>query len=394
MHIVHFFSHMILSYGGPVRAVLDLSAACAAAGHRVTILTLHDDDTPRPWRASEADDQHQRNLPRVIKFPGRAGPADWLTRPMRDLARSVLQDADCLHVHGMWMTGNHQLARLAERLGRPYLLSVRGMLDDWSMAQKSAKKRLFMALFARRTLERAGVVHCTAEGELTQARKWAPAARWTVIPNLLNLDEFRNLPGPDAARTRFPALAASHGPRLLFLSRVHPKKGCEVLIRALALLAPGHPGAVALFAGNADADYLAALRRLAAELNIADRVHFLGLVTGREKLSLYQASDLFVLPTSQENFGFVYFESLACGTPVLTTDLVDTWPELKASGGAVITPQDHRQVADAVARLWADPANLRAMGARGREWTLRELDTHAVLARFLDMYHALPRPRP
>lgn len=141
-----------------------------------------------------------------------------------------------------------------------------------------------------------------------------------------------------------------------------------------------------MIAGTGDASYERRLRALVDELGLADRVAFLGMVTGLAKVSLYQASDLVVLPTSQENFGFVVFEALASGKPLITTPGVDTWPEVEASGGGLIVAQDPAKIADAIASLLADPGRRAAMGDSGRAWALRELDPARVVQRFVDMY--------
>jgi glycosyltransferase involved in cell wall biosynthesis len=200
------------------------------------------------------------------------------------------------------------------------------------------------------------MVHLTAQGELDQARKWFPRGRGLVIPNLLDLDSFRSLPGPELAKKRYPVFGGG-GPVMLFLSRVHYKKGIEPLLRALA-----------------------------RELGVEDSVVFAGHVVGDLKLSLYQAADLFVLPTSQENFGFVFVESLACGTPLVTTKGVDIWPELESSGGALIESAEPERLASTLAPILADRDRLRVMGARGREWVFRWLDPARVLDQFEAMY--------
>ena len=130
------------------------------------------------------------------------------------------------------------------------------------------------------------------------------------------------------------------------------------------------------------------MRDLAAK-RLGGSVEFLGFVSGREKVSLYQAADLFVLPTHQENWGFVLLESLACSTPVVTTRGVDIWPELEASGGAVIVEPTAGAVAGAVTELLGDRKRRRVMERRGRRWVLENLD----VARVVGQYEQLYQPR-
>ena len=213
------------------------------------------------------------------------------------------------------MPHNTQLAAAARRIGLPYVVSVHGMLDDWCMTQRGLRKRVYMTLFERKTLESAAAVHCTAQAELEQARKWFSRGRGVVIPLVVDLEPFRELPGPELAREHIPELGGGR-PVALYLSRLHPKKGLEKLLLGMGLHRPPHPDYidyVTVIAGSGDDAYRAMLAKNVGKLDLEDRVVFPGFVTGDEKVSLYQAADVFVLPTSQENFGFVLFEALAAG---------------------------------------------------------------------------------
>ena len=141
-----------------------------------------------------------------------------------------------------------------------------------------------------------------------------------------------------------------------------------------------------LIAGTGDEPYEAQLRELVKERSLAEHVAFVGFVTGKEKVSLYQAAQLFVLPTHQENWGFVLIESLACGTPLITTKGVDIWPELQSSGGAVIADASADAIADAVAQLLADDPRRQSMGVKGRDWVLQNLTVDRVLDRYEQLY--------
>lgn len=377
MRILHLLAFLRAEYGGPVRAVLDLCGALAAKGHDVTLCAWDTADAPPEWDGVEG-------RPKVERIHAPA-PTGIFTKAGRQAILHLIEAHDVLHLHGVWNPWNWQLGAIARSADRPYIVSVRGMLDDWCMAQKAIKKRLFLALAVRRWLESAAYVHLTARAEFDQARKHFPRGRGIIIPNLLDLAPFERLPGPEVARARFQALA-SNRPSLLFLSRLHVKKGLESLLRAAAVLRGRGADVNILIAGTGEPAYVDSVKRLAGALGLHDRAHFLGLVVGDEKLSLYQACDLFVLPTSQENFGFVFVESLACGTPVVTTRGVDIWPELEACGGAVICEGDAEGVAGALAGLLARRADLPAMGRRGRAWVFDALHPDKVIAQFEGMY--------
>ncbi len=383
MRVCHFLQAIRLERGGVVRAVLDLATLLAARGTQVTVVTHDAQDQPKEWSAPH-------RVPEVVEI-GPWGPLMRLTKPQLARFREVLADSDLLHIHACWNPANTQLAALARSMGKPYIQSVHGMLDDWSMAQSTLKKKLFLAAGGSKTLKNAALVHCTAEAELTQARKCFAPAEGVVVPLVFDLAPYRDLPGPTLAREAFADKLKNSPdlPTVLFLSRVHYKKGPDVFIRAAALLRDRGTPVRALIAGTAEEQtYGDKMLALVKELNLTGSVHFLGMVTGDTKTSLYQLADVFALPTSQENFGFVFPEAMACRTPVITTTGVDTHPELVASGGAITADRTPEAFADAIADLLADPARRERMGDAGRAWVLDQLDPDTVAERFEAAYAA------
>lgn len=373
LRILHYLPSLNERHGGPVRAVKDLTRALVEQGHSVTLATTDPGDGLSGMT--------------VIRIAPTYVGAGLLGSDARHAIRTLLDNSDVLHVHGPWELSNAQATWAARAAGKPYILSPRGMLDDWSMAQKALKKRLYHTLIARNVLERAAAVHCTAEGELLQSGKWFPKGNGVVIPNFLDLNPYRHAPGPEEAHTKFPAIVAPR-PRVLFLSRLHYKKGADVFIEAAALATRDGIDATWVVAGSGEADYDRQMRQLAVDRGISDRVVFTGHVGGSLKVSLYQACEVFALPTSQENFGFVFPESLACSTPVVTTKGVDIWPELEQSGGSLIVDRTPQAFAEAVGGLLLDDRRRRAMGEAGRRWVFERFDESRLIAEFDGLYKA------
>ncbi len=403
MRILHYLSEVTLEHGGVVRSVLDFSTALAGAGHQVTLACFDDTSVPTQWKAGPADQGPsalRAGVPRALTlaWPGLPKPIRrFRWREVQTIAKEIAA-CDVLHLHGPWESTNAQLAAIARRLNKPYILSIHGMMDDWCMAQGALKKRVYVAWRVRRMAERAAALLFTAEGEKRQAMKWFPSlpeGRARVLPLLFDPTDFQDLPGPELARGRFDALSTD-GPIVLFLSRLHPKKGAETLIDACAVLTREPPGGRRfrlVIAGSGPIEYEEALKRRAVDAGLSDRTFFLGMVTGREKVALYQAADVCVLPTSQENWGFVILEALAAGTPVVTTKGVDIWPELQSGGGALIVADPTPgSVSNAVAELLDHPQRRRAMGEAGRDWVLRWLDPRRVVAEYERLYTDAANP--
>lgn len=376
MKILHYHRNIRLEKGGVVRFVLDVCAAMAARGHEVTLASPDVTDVPGAWASGAA------GVPRVVKLPVPGMAGMWAREGKRAVAGAIA-GSDVVHLHGAWMPSNVQAGRACERLKVPYVVSPHGMLDDWCTAQSAVRKRVYHAVAGRRLFDRAAAVHCTAQAELDQSRKWFPKSRSAVIPLLLDMGPFRALPGAGEARAAFGNPA---GPVVLFLSRLHPKKGVEVLIDAVGLMRESGTACDLMIAGAGEAEYGRALEARAAERGISDRTRFLGMVTGRMKVSLYQLADVFALPTSQENFGLVLAEAMACGTPAVTTRGVDIWPELEAGGGALLAGATAPEFAGTLGRVLAEPALRKRLSDAAREWVLKYLAPEAVAVQYEAMY--------
>ncbi len=378
VRIVHYFAKTNLEEGGTVRAALDLCSVMARRGHEVRLVTHDVTDAPQDWDGSPG-------LPRVMRIDTPTRPGRRYARKQLAQAAAAIKGADVVHLHGMWVPSNPQIAAICRRYDVGYVLSVHGMLDDWSMAQRTLKKRAYLALSARRMIKGAGAIHTTAEGEKSQASKWlgSAAAKAQIIPYVVDLSAYDELPGPLPARAKFELGAR---PVVLFLSRVHYKKAPEVLVEAAAILKGGGKDCEFIIAGTGEDDYVAQIQTLIHKNNVADRVRLVGMVKGELKISLYEAADVFALPTQQENFGLVYVEALACATPVVATKGTDIWRELEETGGAVIAEGTPRAFAAAIGALIADPLKLAHMGQEGREGARKWLDIDTVAARFEAMY--------
>lgn len=379
MKIVHYMSRFRLEDGGVVRAVLDICSLLARNNNEVKIITWDSQDIPESWKNGE------KNTPQIVDIANPAKFGLFHAASTMKIIAEALKGVDVLHLHTPWETTNIQLSKLAREMKVPYILTVHGMLDDWSMTQRGWKKKLYLLLGGRKMLERAAFVHCTAQGELDQAGRYFPRGRGIVVPLVFDLDPFQNLPGPEMAVANIPE-ADTDDPVILFLSRVHYKKQPEALIDAAAILRDKGKSIRVLFAGTGEDDYIEGLRNRIENKNLKDQVFFLGMVVCDQKLSLYERADIFAMITSQENFGLVYAEALACRTPVIATKGTDIWKELEDSGGAVIVDGNAQATADAIVELLSDTSRLKTMGESGRKWVFDELDGEKIVARFEEVY--------
>jgi glycosyltransferase involved in cell wall biosynthesis len=377
--IVHFLRRIRLEEGGVVQAVVDLCQAFSARGHQVTLVTCDASDVPQAWK------ENNDGEPRVVEIEESALTTRLISKRGLKVFRELLAGVDLVHLHTPWELGNLQIMPLLRARKIPYIVTVHGMLDDWSMQQKTLKKRTFLKLFGRKLFKYATTVHLTAKGECEQASRWVPIEdRWAIQCYALDLTSYDPLPGPNPALKAFPQIRPEKK-KILFLSRLHPKKGIEFLLQAGAILRDRGVPVQLLIAGPGDEHYTKKLKRLTSRLGMEDHTEFLGMVRGIEKRSLFQLSDVFALPTYQENFGLVIAEAMACGTPVVTTRGTDIWREIMEAG-ARIADMNPESLASELHEFLKDGQACEAVGQQGLRFIRQWLDRSNVTSGYEKMY--------
>lgn len=351
-----FYDH----YGGPAVSVANLAAGLAAAGAEVAV-----------W----APDGSARRNPKLAATRG-------LT-PLAGPLRAAWRDAgpvDLIHDNGLWLPHNHRLANVARRASLPRLVSVRGMLEPWAFDYRRAKKRLAWALYQRRDLERAALLHATSDSEAGNIARFGLEPPLAVIPNGIAIGP----PPPDR-----PPRAAGDPKTLLFLGRVHPIKALGSLMEAWSTIRP--EGWRLRIVGSDEVGHVADLRAHARALGLAAKVEFQPPVAQADTPALLQASDALVLCSHSENFGMSVAEALLQEVPVITSRGTP-WSIVADQRCGWWVDNGVAGLAGGLAALFAtDPAELRAMGRRGRRMIEGQFSIASVCDRFLALYEKLLR---
>lgn len=358
MRILHVMRSFDPAGGGPIEAVRRLAHAYREAGHEAEVVTL---DRPDAAYLNDAPLPVHALGPGMGKYGYSAKLLPWL--------RANLARFDGVVVNGLWQY--HGLAAWRACKGRvPYAVFTHGMLDPWfkrTYPLKHVKKWPYWALVEYRLLRDATRVLFTSEAEqqLAEESFWLHKWRGEVVPY--------GTPGPqgDADKLKaafYAACPALKGQRfLVFLGRIHPKKGCDLLVEAFARIAGDVPELQLLVAGPDQTGWAKELRAKAAKLGVADRVHWPGMLTGDSKWGALYASEAFILPSHQENFGISVAEALACGRAVLISDKINIYAEIEMDGAALVE-EDTLAGTERLLRRWIElSADERArMGAAAR----------------------------
>ncbi len=280
---------------------------------------------------------------------------------------------DLVHNHGLWLYPSWAAFQWSQRHHIPRVVSPHGMLEPWAMSHKAWKKRLAWNLYQRRDLESAAVLHATAEQEAESFRQLGLRPPIAIIPNGTDLPEWRDLAYPKGTPRK-----------MLFLSRIHQKKGLLELVQAWQIVKP--TGWKMIIAGPDEGGHQKIVEAAIQQAGLQDAFTFTGSVYGDEKEALYRSAEVFVLPTFSENFGLVVAEALACGVPVITTKGAP-WQGLHTHRCGWWIDIGVEPLVAALREATTLPPNaLRDMGQRGRVYVEQNFGWPGIAEQMLSVY--------
>lgn len=304
--------------------------------------------------------------------------------PLSRWLSSHIRQYDLVHIHSLFSYSSFTASRLARKNSVPYIVRPLGVLNRWGMQnRRRLLKRLSFRFVEQRILGNAAAIHYTSQQERLEAEETGVRNESVVIPLAVDLSGFRELPGPEPFYEKFPH--ARGGDIILFLSRLDPKKGLDLLLRAFAThdrrrtiedrqqktedrrpKTEEKPRPLLVIAGAGDDQFVAGLRRLAEELGIADEILLAGFLGGDDKLSAMAAASLFVLPSYSENFGIALAEAMAAGLPCVMSDQVGIAVDAEEYDAGLVVPCEVGPLASAMQRLLDDPELRNRLGANAR----------------------------
>lgn len=285
---------------------------------------------------------------------------------------------DVFHVNGCWTPGCALTQKWAQEIGVKIVLTPHGMLEPWILARHYWTRKVpALLLYQKTAVKKADCLHATAVSEKENLLKLGYNHRIEIIPNGIEVDRISLKNNWERKK------------RILFLSRIHVKKGIEFLLEAAAILKDKLEDYVIEIAGEGEKEYIAQLKQKAKELQIESLVQFCGGVYGNQKWKLFQEADVFVLPTFSENFGIVVAEALACGTPVITTKGTP-WKELGTTHCGWWTEIGTQPLADALNKfLQLSTQELEAMGRNGRKLIEQKYSSRKMAEDMVELYHKI-----
>ena len=373
---------MHASAGGPPVVVENFIVELGRSGHSSEIVSTFalcrgDDDILRKRLEQVAPTTFLTGL-ETIPFGSRSGA---------DKLDALVRRADIVHVHTLWSPLNVAARYACRRHGKPYVLMPHGMLDPYSLSVKALKKSVYLKFFESRNMAGAErMIYTTSEEEKLAALAGLRLPRGEIVPLGAQASE---TPADDLRirfLTNYPQAEGKR--RLLFLGRLHHKKGLDRILNALQVVRQTIPNVFLVIAGTGEPKYEESLRQSVRALALDDHVMFAGHVDGEAKWAAFAASELFLLPSRQENFALTVAEAMQMGVPVVITDKVNTWPYVEeAAAGLVLAERDiDRLLPQAMATLLTDDATRSKMSAQGGHYARDRLTWHASAQKLLACY--------
>lgn len=348
MKIAHVIGSLDPDGGGPPKIAASIATGLAALGHDVRLVTT----LFRERR--DAIGELLSAIPDVDKLSivelEEVSPLRQLAlRTPNPRLREHIEWAQVVHIHNVWCPINLAVAHLARSIGKPYFILLNGMLDPWTLTQKPYKKRFFLKLRYREMLENAAGLHL---GNRDEKRLIEPLGILTpnvIIPNGVYAQQVQRPESFEPVYEKYPLL--KDRPFMLFMGRLHYKKGLDITAEAFAQFAKLNDNVHLVVAGpegGAGQD----LRLRIQRHGIEDRVHIIGPVYGEIKWQLLHAADCFVLTTRQEGFSVAVTEALGCGLPCIVSQDCH-YPEVAEANCGYVVPLEIEAAANAMKEMFS-----------------------------------------
>ena len=367
--------------GGPPFSNRELAEALARAGATVKVVTTDRNGSSR----LEVPVNQWTDVGGVHVYYARTRSGSWAwSRDFRTAIRSALRSADvCIMSAVFWNYTGIASWLECRRAGVPYITYVRGLLSSWALRHKGAKKSAYWSLCARRIVDGSKAIVALAEQEAEDLRRIGTRPPVVVIPNgapRLHVDDEASTAGCD--QTIGPT--AHRTPYILFLSRVHPKKGLDILIPAFEAAIARGISARLVIAGPVDPAYSNQFSRMLNSCRVRDRIDVVGSKSGREKASLFTGALAFVLPWYGEGLPVAVLEAMSTGTPVVITPGCNL-PEVAASGAGLQVDPSIESLTEGLVRIVEDDQLRAQCISNARKLIEKSFSWDAIARRVIDL---------
>ena len=389
MHIILTVPAIGGIYGGPSKSILALAKSLGRQGVMVDLVTTNangNDKLDVPLQNWIAEENY-----RVQYFPCQVyGDYKWSTPLAKWLWRN-LHSYDGVYINAIFSLTSLPFYWTCRCQKIPYVIAPRGMLEPWALANKAWKKYLYYRLLERPSLNRAIAIHALASTEAKNILSLGLNSPIVTIPNGIFPCEFERLPSPEIFYQKFSHIRDKI--LILFLGRIDPKKGLDLLAPAFAQVNAQFPNTHLVVAGPDNIGFLPVAQQYFKDENCLHSVTFTGMLTGKLKLSALSAAGLYVSPSYSEGFSMSVLEGMACGLPCVITNGCN-FPEADTAQAAHVVDIKSEAIALALINLLKGPDAAKAMGNRAHQFVLKNYTWDTVATNLVQVYQAILNGKP
>ena len=356
MRVLHVIPSVAERSGGPATAIVPLCRALQQHGVEVLLVT-----TDAGMNGAGGQESHYRGVPAKF-FPSQLGESFKYSRPLGTWLNSHIHEFGLAHIHAVFNHSSIAAAHVCRKAAVPYVVRPLGTLEPWSMTQKSVRKRVFWQVAGKAMLRNAAAVHYTTDAEKNSTENLLGLNHGKVI----GLGVEVNSCAKEKLAQHFPDLATQ--PYVLVMSRLHPKKGLDILMDAFLALGEKFGHWRLVIAGDGPSDHVSKLKEMAA---ITDRIIFTGWLEGEQKDAVLSSASLLVLPSRQENFGMCVMEALARAVPVLVSPHVNLAHEIVLANAGWIATVNKDALTTRLAEALGDEEERAVRGRAGKQLSMK-----------------------
>jgi glycosyltransferase involved in cell wall biosynthesis len=325
-----------------------------------------------------------KNVPTIF-FPRQWSEAFKYSRPLARWLHQSVEGFDVVHIHAVFSHACLAAATACREKGVPYIVRPLGSLDPWSLKQKRLKKILFWHLGVKRMLDGAAAIHYTTDAEREAAERSVSAGRGVVVPLGIEEQFMNEVAEGSENKSRDPS---AKSPYVLVLSRLHQKKGLELLLPAfLSVVKQAEfAGWKLVLVGEGESKYVESLKRLVHSCGGNGNVVFAGWLDGAQRSDALREASLLALTSYQENFGLCAVEAMACGVPVMLSPHVNLSDDVRKAGAGWVSELNTAALQRTLAESLRDQKELTRRGALGKELVRQRFTWDAVAKTLTDLY--------
>jgi glycosyltransferase involved in cell wall biosynthesis len=368
-------------YGGPSKSVVELAQALGKQGIDIDLITTNANGSTflnvplQTWIEKE-------NY-RIQYFPCQSWGDYKFSQSLTNWLFENIERYDMVQTNAIFSLTNLPVYWACQKHGIPYVVIPRGMLEPWALSYKAWKKRVYYSLVERSALEKASAIQVLTSIEAQQVKQLNGKTSIFIAPNGINDRDFERLEEREIFDQAFPETRSKTS--ILFLGRIDPKKGLDLLAPAFSKVYQQFPETHLVIAGPDNLGFLPTVQGYFKEFGCLEAVTFTGILSGSLKSSALKAASLYVSPSYSEGFSMSVLEGMASGLPcILTTGC--NFPEAEQQGIAKVVPIDAESIANAILFCLKFPEQAKAMGDRARQFILEKYTWNSIAEKLLTIY--------